>query len=67
MMEFQFGSLVDFFLMDGHGVYVWASYVITLLSLLFLVVSPSIQQRRFIIQQKRQQRIEQGQNQHSRH
>ena len=67
MMEFQFGSLVDFFLMDGHGAYVWASYFITLLSLLFLVVSPSIQQRRFIIQQKRQQRIEQGQNQYSRH
>ena len=62
-MIFQFESITDFFLMDGHGIYVWASYAITLLALVFLVVSPSIQQRAFIIQQKRQQRVEEGQNQ----
>jgi heme exporter protein D len=64
-MIFQFESIADFFLMDGHGIYVWASYAITSLALVFLVVSPSIQQRAFIIQQKRQQRIEKGQNQHN--
>jgi heme exporter protein D len=57
---FQFESVADFFLMDGHGLYVWASYAITLLVLVLLAVSPSIQQRAFIIQQKRQQRIENG-------
>ncbi|EGG93563.1 hypothetical protein IMCC1989_1073 [gamma proteobacterium IMCC1989] len=60
---FQFASVSDFLLMDGHGLYVWASYAITLLALVFLAISPSIQQRAFIIQQKRQQRIEEGQNQ----
>lgn len=60
---FQFTSVSDFLLMDGHGLYVWASYAITLLALVFLAISPSIQQRAFIIQQKRQQRIEEGQNQ----
>ncbi len=55
---FQFESIIDFFLMGGHGIYVWSSYALTLLALLFLAVSPYIQQRAFIIQQKRQQRIE---------
>jgi heme exporter protein D len=62
-MIFQFESIADFFLMDGHGIYVWSSYAITFLALLFLVASPFIQQRTFIIQQKRQQRIEEGKNQ----
>jgi len=59
---FQFESIADFFLMNGHGIYVWSSYVITLLSLLLLAILPSLQQRHFIIQQKRQQRIEEGRN-----
>ena len=59
-MMFQFDTLMDFLQMGGHGMYVWLSYAATLLALLLLAFSPTIQQRRFIIQQKRQQRIELG-------
>jgi len=59
-MSFQFDTIMDFLHMGGHGIYVWPSYAVTLAALLLLALSPTIQQRRFIIQQKRQQRIEQG-------
>ncbi|MFT6102597.1 MAG: heme exporter protein D [Granulosicoccus sp.] len=59
-MFFQFDTLMDFLYMGGHGIYVWPSYAVTLTALLLLAFLPTIQQRRFIIQQKRQQRIEQG-------
>jgi len=59
-MLFQFDSISDFVIMNGHGIYVWLSYAITLFALVLLAISPTIQQRRFIIQQKRQQRIEEG-------
>lgn len=59
-MLFQFDSLMDFLMMDGHGIYVWLSYAATLIALSLLAIFPTIQQRRFIIQQKRQERIQEG-------
>ena len=43
-LSFQFTSLSDFFLMSGHGPYVWAAYGITALGMIILVLQA--QQRR---------------------
>lgn len=57
-MKFQFESLMDFFSMSGHGPYVWASYVITLLAIVAIIVVPYIQQGNLASRLKRQQRIQ---------
>jgi heme exporter protein D len=56
-MKFQFSTFADFVMMNGHGPYVWACYTITLAVLVYLLVSPLVQRRRFINQQAKQQRI----------
>lgn len=58
MMAFQFEGLIDFFTMSGHGLYVWASYVITLLAMAFIAIIPVYQKKNLAIRIKRQQRIE---------
>ncbi|MEH6616613.1 MAG: heme exporter protein CcmD [Porticoccus sp.] len=55
---FQFGSLSEFIQMDGHGPYVWAAYLISLLALLWLVVSPLYRKRKLMQEIVRQQRRE---------
>ena len=55
---FQFESLSEFLLMDGHGAYVWASYMITGLSLKALILFPYLKRRQLIIRLVRQQRID---------
>lgn len=60
-MGFQFESLNDFLVMDGHGVYVWASYVVTAIALTLLVLIPSVKRRQLLIRLQRQQRIDEGQ------
>lgn len=57
-MKFQFDSLAAFLQMNGHGPYVWACYVITVILLLFLVVYPLLQKRQFIVQQKKWLKIQ---------
>ncbi|MFT6388642.1 MAG: heme exporter protein D [Cellvibrionaceae bacterium] len=57
-MIFQFEGLLDFLTMSGHGSYVWASYAVTLLALMFLIIIPIHQKKQLAIQIKRQQRIE---------
>ncbi len=57
-MEFKFATLLDFLLMDGHGPYVWASYIVTALALGALVIQPYLKKRQLLIQIQRQQRIE---------
>ncbi|MES2826142.1 MAG: heme exporter protein CcmD [Pseudomonadota bacterium] len=52
-MNFQFDSLDAFLIMNGHGVYVWACYIITFSVLTFLVVSPMLQRKSFLKQQKK--------------
>lgn len=56
-MKFQFENLADFIAMNGHGPFVWAAYAITLAALIFLVVSPVLQKKAFLKQQKKMQKI----------
>lgn len=59
-MTFQFESLADFMAMSGHGPYVWASYAITFIALIFLVVSPVLQQKKLMKQQQKLRKLNQG-------
>ena len=54
-MKFQFAGLADFMAMNGHGPYVWAAYLITLVALVILLWVPIQQQRAFFQRQRRQQ------------
>jgi heme exporter protein D len=45
----QFESLMSFFQMDGHGLYVWLSYVITLVVLALNFVMPRRAQKKILI------------------
>lgn len=58
-MRFQFESLADFMAMSGHGPYVWASYAITFIALIFLLVNPLLQKKALIKQQKKLHRLAQ--------
>jgi heme exporter protein D len=58
-MKFQFDSFADFLAMNGHGPYVWASFVITFVVLIFLLVSPLLQRKAFIKQQQKLQKLAQ--------
>jgi heme exporter protein D len=55
---FQFESLSAFLSMDGHGVYVWASYAATLVPLAVIAWLPYSKKRVLIAQVQRQQRID---------
>jgi heme exporter protein D len=57
-MMFQFETLADFLLMNGHGVYVWSSYVLTAIALSVLGWLPYRKKQALIIQLKRHQRID---------
>ena len=37
---FQFDSLSEFLAMGGHGPFVWISYAISLVVMIYLVISP---------------------------
>jgi heme exporter protein D len=43
---FQFASFADFIAMAGHGPYVWISYGVSLLVMIYLVISPLSRVRR---------------------
>lgn len=59
-MKFQFENLVDFIVMSGHGPYVWAAYLITIATIVYMLVAPLLRQRTFFRQQqKNQQKIQQ--------
>jgi heme exporter protein D len=60
MMKFQFESFADFMAMNGHGPYVWSAYIITFVVLVFLLISPLMQKKAFIKQQKKQQKLAQA-------
>lgn len=62
-MNFQFESLNDFMTMNGHGVFVWVSYLVTFLALMLLVIIPIMQKKQMRQQLKRQRIIEQAQKQ----
>ena len=56
-MNFQFENLSEFWLMAGHGPYVWACYAVTALVLIYLAVTPVRRRKKFLLQLARQQRI----------
>ena len=52
-MKLQFDSISALILMDGHGFYVWVSYAIVLLGMLYVGFRPNWQFKAFVKQQKR--------------
>jgi len=52
-MTFQFESLDAFIAMNGHGMYVWPCYIIVYSILVYLTLSPVLQKRAFLKQQKK--------------
>lgn len=56
-MQFQFSGLADFLAMDGHGVYVWFCYGVTLLVLAGLATWPALHCRRLQRELQRQSHI----------
>lgn len=52
---FQFESINEFIQMGGHGPYVWASYLISSIVLVWLVVNP-IQRKRKLMQEVARER-----------
>jgi heme exporter protein D len=56
-MQFQFDSLMDFWLMDGHGPYVWSAYAITFVVLGVLVIGARMQRRLFLQRQRKALRL----------
>jgi heme exporter protein D len=61
-MKFQFDSVAAFIHMDGHGVYVWSCYVLVYAILMYLTVSPLIQKKNFLEQQKKWQQLQKDPN-----
>lgn len=57
-MKFQFDSLAAFIHMDGHGVYVWTCYALVYAILIYLTVSPLLQKKNFLKQQKKWQQLQ---------
>lgn len=59
----QFDSLAAFMSMQGHGIFVWSVYVISLVVMVGLVVAPLRKNREFFTEQamliKREQRARQ--------
>jgi heme exporter protein D len=57
-MRFQFESFADFLAMNGHGIYVWACYAIAYSILIYLTVSPILEKKSFLKQQKKWQQLQ---------
>lgn len=53
MPEFNFTSLNDFLLMNGHGIYVWSSVLIALMVFGLLIIHPLLLHKGQIKQLKR--------------
>lgn len=52
-MKFQFESVAEFMLMNGHGAYVWSAYGLTFIVLAYLLIKPVLQQKAFLRQQQK--------------
>ena len=65
-MIFQFDSIQQMIEMDGHGAYVWAAVVVSLLATFFLVMKPLISQRAVVeeifVELEREQRLKTNQS-----
>ena len=60
---FRFESLNDFIQMGGHGYYVWSAYLISLIALAWLVISPLVRRKQFMKEIARQQQREHARQQ----
>lgn len=69
MIQFRFESLADFWAMNGHGPFVWASYAITITAMLVLVIYPLYQQQKFLKdtarREERLRRVQKSTSSHS--
>jgi len=61
-MGFYFDSWSEFLVMDGHGAFVWAAFVLTWLVLGYLLLSPWLAHRRWLRQQRQRLRRQMHQN-----
>jgi heme exporter protein D len=54
MSNFAFSTLQDFFIMDGHGIYVWSVYLVslTLIVISFQVTNRKLHQQKIKNAQK---------------
>jgi len=52
MPDFQFQSLAEFFAMGGHALYVWSSYGVFALMIVFNIVQPILANRKIFQQLK---------------
>lgn len=54
MSNFAFSTLQDFFIMDGHGIYVWSVYLVslTLIVISFKVTNRKLHQQKIKNAQK---------------
>lgn len=57
MDQFQFESLEAFFIMKGHGTYVWAAYAITFTGIIALVLQ-SRSRKKSLIQRIKMLRLQ---------
>jgi len=55
-LKFAFENLSDFFLMNGHGPYVWSSYAITFAVIAIMAALP-IMRRKALIKSQRAQSL----------
>lgn len=55
-----FDSFSALLAMDGHGPFVWAAVIISLLVMASQVITPILRSRRFFVQQRTQLRTEQS-------
>lgn len=55
-LQFAFENLSDFFLMNGHGPYVWSSYAITF-TVIAIMVSLPVMRRKTLIKLQRAQSL----------
>lgn len=56
-MNFQFESLADFWLMNGHGAFVWSAYAITFGVMGYLLCSVWLQRRAVLRKLRKAQRL----------
>ncbi|MBL4567883.1 MAG: heme exporter protein CcmD [Porticoccus sp.] len=60
---FRFENINDFIQMGGHGYYVWSAYLISLIALAWLVISPLVRRKQFMKEIARQQQRERARQQ----
>ncbi|WP_295803006.1 heme exporter protein CcmD [uncultured Microbulbifer sp.] len=59
-MEFQFSSFAEFLAMNGHGPYVWVSYLVAAVVMIALAVAPLVIRRRLRREVAQELRLEEA-------